>query len=142
MRGDLLSRVWTGYVAADDERGLALWIPDGSAFADIGAADGRLFREVPFGDWGRTAKRMRHLYWSTSVLRLHPTAGAYSVWLFFDGGGRFQSWYVSLERPVVRWPGGIDTVDYDRDIVITRDRRWRWKDEEEFTDHLAHPDVY
>ena len=71
-----------------------------------------------------------------------PTEGDYSVWLFFDRAGAFRSWYVNLERPVVRWPGGVDTIDYDLDIVVAPDRTWRWKDEEEFAAHLAHPDVY
>jgi protein associated with RNAse G/E len=53
---------------------------------------------------------------------------------------------VNLERPVARWDdgtlAGIDTLDYDLDIVVARDRSWRWKDEDEFAYHLAHPDVY
>lgn len=50
-----------GRVAADDERGTWLWIPTGSAFRNIGGADGRPFREVPFGEWDRTPKAMRAL---------------------------------------------------------------------------------
>jgi hypothetical protein len=37
---------------------------------------------------------------------------------------------------------GIDTVDQDLDIVVEPDLTWRWKDEEEFADHLAHPEAY
>jgi hypothetical protein len=33
-------------------------------------------------------------------------------------------------------------VDQDLDIVVAPDRNWRWKDEEEFAAHLAHPEVY
>jgi len=146
MRDRLLARVWAGHVAADDWRGLWLWIPEGSVFRDIGAADGRTFRQVPFADWGRTATAMRELRWQGSdVLMLHPTGAEYSVWFLF-ADGVFRAWYVNLERPAVRWDdgpaAGIDTVDHDLDLVIEPDRSWRWKDEEEFADHLAHPDVY
>jgi len=146
MRDNLLSRVWVGRVAADDERGRWLWIAAGSAYLDIGAADGRTFRQVPFGEWGRTAKAMRELHWRNDVLMLHPHDAPYSVWFFFDPDGGFRSWYVNLELPGVGWDdgvvAGIDTIDYDLDLVVAPDRGWRWKDEEEFRDHLAHPDVY
>jgi len=146
MRDNLLSRVWVGRVAADDDRGLWLWIAGGSAYLDIGAADGRLFRQVPFGEWGRTAKAMRELNWRNDVLMLHPSDAPYSVWFFFAPNGKFRSWYVNLELPGVRWDdgavAGIDTIDYDLDLVVAPDRAWRWKDDEEFRDHLAHPDVY
>lgn len=146
QRDDLLSRVWVGRIAADDEQGLWVWVASGSPYLDIGAADGRTFREVPFGEWGATAKALRRLTWQGDMLMFHPVVGAYSVWLTFAPDGTFQSWYVNLERPVTRWDhdgvAGIDTADYDLDIVVNPQRVWRWKDEEEFVDHLAYPDVY
>ena len=145
-RGELLGRAWVGHLAREDQRGLWLWVADGSALRDIGAADGRLFREVPFGEWGRTAKAMREVHWSSDMLVLHPRAGAYSVWFFFWPDGTFRDWYVNLEEPAVRWNdghlAGLDTVDQDLDIVVAPDRSWRWKDEVEFLEHLAHPEVY
>jgi Protein of unknown function (DUF402) len=146
QRGDLLGRVWAGTVAADDEHGLWLWVASGSTYRDIGAADGRTFRDVPFGEWGRTPKKMRELTWNGDMLMLHPPDQPYSVWFFFAPSGEFQSWYVNLEDPATRWDdgdlAGIDTVDHDLDVVVPPDRTWRWKDEEEFAYHLAHPDVY
>lgn len=183
-RGELIGRVWVGRVVADDERGLAVWVPNGAVFQDIGAADGRTFREVPFGEWLETPKRLNQMNWRNSMLMLHPPAssaagsdaageaavasaaagsggssgaagsggaglgqwGDYSLWLFFGPDGAFRSWYVNLERPVARWDdgrlAGLDTLDYDLDIVAQPDRAWRWKDEDEFAYHLAHPDVY
>jgi hypothetical protein len=145
-RGQLIGRVWVGRVAADDDRGLVVWIPDGSAYQDVGAADGRTFREVPFGDWPDTPKQLFQLRWRSSVLMFHPPEGDYSLWLFFEPDGAFRSWYVNLERPVARWDdgtlAGLDTLDYDLDIVAAPDRSWRWKDEDEFAYHLAHPEVY
>jgi hypothetical protein len=37
---------------------------------------------------------------------------------------------------------GVDTVDQDLDIVVSPDRTWQWKDEEEFAERLALPDRY
>lgn len=146
QRDALLSRVWVGRAAAVDERGLWLWVASGSAYRDIGAADGRAFREVPFREWGKTDKALRALTWNGDMLLLHPADGAHSVWFFFTPAGEFRSWYVNLEEPAAWWKdeatAGIDTVDYDLDIVVAPDRSWRWKDEEEFADHLAHPDSY
>jgi hypothetical protein len=146
QRDDLLSRVWVGRVAAEDERGLWLWVATGSSYLDIAAADGRAFRDVPFGEWGRTDKTLRWLTWGGDVLMLHPPAAAHSVWLFFNPDGTFRTWYVNLEDPATRWDDGttavIDTVDHDLDIVVAPDRTWRWKDRDEFAEHLAHPDVY
>jgi predicted RNA-binding protein associated with RNAse of E/G family len=158
QRDDLLSRLWVGHVAADDERGLWVWVANGSAYLDIGAADGRTFREVSFGEWGRVDKALREYRWRGEMLVFHPPGEAYSLWFFFDPDGapdghpieeaarRFRSWYVNLEEPGVRWQdgmtAGIDTIDYDLDIVVAPDRTWRWKDEDEFAEHLAHPDTY
>jgi hypothetical protein len=146
QRDDLLSRVWVGRVAADDDSGLWVWVSTGSAFRDIGAADGRPFRDVPFAEWGRTPKAMRELTWRGDVLMFHPPDGAHSTWLFFSPDGAFRSWYVNLEEPSRRWAdptiAGIDTVDYDLDVVVAPDRAWQWKDSDEFAYHLAHPDVY
>jgi Protein of unknown function (DUF402) len=142
QRDHLLSRVWIGRVAADDEHGLWIWIATGSPFRDIAAADGRSFREVQFSTWNRTEKILRDLRWQGDVLMLHPHDAEYSVWFFFAPQGAFRSWYVNLERPAARWSGGVDTVDYDLDLLVQPDRSWRWKDEDEFVAFLKHPDVY
>lgn len=146
QRADLLGRAWVGRSVGEDERGRWLWIARGSVYRDIAAADGRAFREVPFGEWHATGKVMRDLRWDSDVLMLHPHRGAYSLWFFFAAGGAFRSWYVNLEEPVVGWRDGdllgLDTVDQDLDILVDAERGWRWKDEEEFADHLAHPDSY
>ena len=53
--------------------------------------------------------------------------------LFHGGGGPFICWYVDLQEPFRRVPGGVVICDQALDIVIGPDRQWRWKDE----DHLA-----
>ena len=54
---DLLSRVWVGRVAADDEHGLWIWVATGSAHRDLGAADGRHLRDLPTSPSGRACRR-------------------------------------------------------------------------------------
>jgi hypothetical protein len=137
-----LSRVWIGRVVADDGRGLLMWIADGSPARDVVAADGRLFSEVPFSDWGRIAKKLDSQKWAGDALMLHPPGVRFSVWWFFSPGNRFRGWYVNLERPGVRWHddglAGIDTIDHDIDIVVRPDRSWELKDEEQFERQLAY----
>jgi uncharacterized protein DUF402 len=146
-RDDLLGRAWVGHVVADDAHGLWVWIATGSPYRDIAAADGRSFRDVPFGEWGRTPKAMPEKRWGGNVLMFHPADdSAYSAWFFFAPDGAFRSWYVNLEEPVSRWDdgelAGVDTIDYDLDVVVQPDRSWHWKDADEFAYHLAYPDVY
>ena len=145
MRDDLLARVWVGRVAAHDERGLWMWIAAGSPYLDIGAADGRRFRELPFADWGRTAKALHSYTWNGDRLMFHPPGEAYSVWFRFTDG-RFDSWYVNLEEPASVWDdghlAGVDTVDQDLDVVVQPDRTWRWKDEEEFAARTGRPGYF
>jgi hypothetical protein len=137
-----LSRVWVGRVAADDERGLLVWIADGSPARDVIAADGRSFPEVPFADWGRIAKKLDPQPWSGDALMLHPPGAHFSIWWFFADGLRFRGWYVNLERPGVRWQdgdlAGIDTTDHDIDIVVRPDLSWELKDEEQFEQQLPY----
>lgn len=138
---DTLSRVWTGRVVSDDERGLLLWIADGSPFLDLVTAGGRTSRQVPFPEWLAAPKRLDARPWRNDLLMWHGRDEAYSLWFFFGPGGAFQGWYANLEVPVVRWRdgavAGADTVDWDLDVWVEPDRSWRWKDEEEFVERLA-----
>jgi hypothetical protein len=145
---DLLSRVWAGVVAADDDDGLWMWVGTGSAHRDLGHADGRHLRQIAFTEWRGAPKAYNERAWHGNALMFHPHAGAgdYSVWFYFTDDGGFVRWYVNLEQPVIRWERdgllGVDTTDFDLDVVVAPDRTWSWKDEEEFTERLAHPDLY
>ena len=136
---DLLSRVWLGHVAADDDHGTWLWVESGSAHRDLGSADGRHLRQIDFAEWPTIAKAFDERPWGGRVLMFHPREGDYSAWLFFTDDLRLRHWYVNLERPAVRWEHGLDTVDYDLDVVVHPDLTWNWKDEEEFVERLAYP---
>jgi len=137
-----MSRVWVGRVAANDDRGLLIWIPHGSPARDVIAADGRPFVDVPFADWGHIEKSFDPQPWSGNALMFHPPGVAFSVWWFFTDELEFRGWYVNLERPGTRWRqdglAGIDTVDHDLDIVVQPDHSWELKDEEQFERQLAY----
>ncbi|MBB0232850.1 cytidylyl-2-hydroxypropylphosphonate hydrolase [Streptomyces calidiresistens] len=71
--------------------------------------------------------------WSgTGVLKLARPGDPWSVWLFWEPGWRFKNWYVNLEEPLHRWSGGVDSEDHFLDIAVYPDRRWEWRDEDEF----------
>jgi protein associated with RNAse G/E len=144
---ELMCRAWVGRVAADDDHGLWMWVPNGSAYRDLGTADGRHLRQLSgLAEWQSVSKAFDERPWGGNALMLHPHEGDYSAWLFFDDSGVLRSWYVNLERPAVRWRdasiAGVDTTDYDLDVIVAPDRSWRWKDEEEFVSRLREPALY
>ena len=75
-----------------------------------------------------------HVWKATDVLEIVEPGALHSVWAMWrEGGGDFLCWYVNLQDPLVRVPGGFLTCDRALDIVVGPDLRWQWKDE----DHLA-----
>lgn len=87
-------------------------------------------------DWATGARdgphpQTRH---TTDRLTISTPGASHAVSLMFHGGGGpFICWYVDLQEPFRRVPGGVVTCDQALDILIGPDRQWRWKDE----DHLA-----
>ena len=74
----------------------------------------------------------RRVSGSRHVLTLTPPwSSAFSLALL-DPEWDFQFWYVNLQAPVRRTPGGILVQDQVLDIVASPDRAWNWKDEDDF----------
>ncbi len=139
--------VHPGRVISDDERGLLIWVARGSVVAVERSLDGRGPRDFPFADWMAQAREPRTARWNgPGVLRFFPPGENHSVWFFRDDEGAFTEYYVNLEESAVRWDdggaAGIDVIDQDLDIVARADGTWRWKDEDEFAERLARPDLY
>lgn len=112
---------WAARVVSDTEDLLALHIPRGA----------------PHLRWGVNDEGQRVLVpaeWRREVLRLMFPGAHHSVWLFWenDADRTFLHYYVNFEEPYRRTAISVDTNDHTLDIVITPDRTWRWKDEEEF----------
>jgi hypothetical protein len=135
-----IGAVQCGRVVADDERGLRLWIDVGSETLRRTAFDGTPTRQLPI----RTELTMPTLLspsvWRPSrTLMLMPPGAAHSVWWSWTAEGTFAGWYVNLETPARRWSGGVDTRDQTLDVRVAPDRRWQWKDAEEFAEQIGDP---
>ncbi|HEY7226104.1 MAG TPA: DUF402 domain-containing protein [Micromonosporaceae bacterium] len=127
-------------VAADDERGLRLWLPAGSPYWRLVGPDDDADHEPT--DDSRTARLVRHMWTGTDVLIWLPEDRAYSVtWLWADG--TFAGWRARLEEPYVRWAdrgcAGVDTADQSLEVAVRPDRSWRLRDEDEFRARTGHP---
>ncbi|BFU42872.1 DUF402 domain-containing protein [Krasilnikovia sp. MM14-A1004] len=134
-------------VISDDDRGLLLWLPRGSAVAVELAADGRGVRDMPFTEWVTGERRLHEATWQgPAIVKFLPRDAHHSVWFLRDDRDAFVAWYVNLEEPLARWDdgpaAGVDVIDQDLDIVAAPDRSWRWKDEDEFAERLALPEQY
>jgi hypothetical protein len=145
--GPRLASVRPCRVISDDDRGLLLWLARGTAVAIEVAQDGRGIRDMPFTEWvGLPTRKLEDTWQGPGVLKFIPPDADHSVWFFRDDAGTFTGWYVNLEERALRWDdgtvAGVDVIDQDLDIVVRPDRTWAWKDEDEFTERLAHPDHY
>jgi hypothetical protein len=128
-RGGHLQRLYLVRVAADDDRGLRLWLPGGSPWWRLAAADGDAADDAPATDPPR-ARLARQTWAGPDVLIWLPEQTPYAVsWLWDDG--TFAGWRVTLEEPYVRWAdrgcAGVDTVDHMIDLVVRPDHTWRWQ---------------
>jgi hypothetical protein len=133
-RGGRLQRLYLVRVAADDERGLRLWLPAGSPWWRLSGPD---------EDVDPSRSRLVRENWTgTDVLIWMPENTPYSVWWHWDDGS-FAGWRAALEEPYVRWAdrgcAGVDTADQALDVVVRPDHTWRWQDEEEFHSRTGHP---
>ncbi|MET7756025.1 DUF402 domain-containing protein [Streptomyces sp. NPDC005389] len=112
---------------------LAVWMAPGTECVRPVLADGTPVHEEPLATRYTAPRTTERARWSGSgVLMLARPGEPWSVWLFWERGWRFRSWYVNLEEPRVRWSGGFDSEDHFLDISVYPDRSWLWRDEDEF----------
>lgn len=140
-----ISRVWLGHLVRADEAGVLAWMPDGAPWLELFGTDGRTLRQLPNEELFDQPKEMRSTVWRGDALMWHPAGEPYSVWMFF-ADGELASYYVNLEVPAVFWRDaglcGLDTVDWDLDVVADPAGNWRWKDVEEFEGRLPYADYW
>ena len=127
-------------VISDDAAGLLLWMPAGTEVAQLTDADGGTLHDRALHEM-RRPRLIRRPWRDRDILVLMTPGAAYSVWWFFRGGV-FDGWYVNLETPAPRHPGGVDTTDLVLDVVVDADRSWRWKDADEFAARVGDPDYF
>jgi hypothetical protein len=140
-RAGRISALFVARVAADDERGLRLWLPEGSPCFRLAIEDRRANGELSI-DQMPGARLIRSVWTDTDAMVWMPPDRPYSVWWFWRDGG-FAGWKANLEEPHVRWSdrgcAGVDTADHALEVVVTPDRSWRWKGEDEFEARIGHP---
>jgi hypothetical protein len=78
--------------------------------------------------------------WRSDTLRLMFPGRSHSVSLFW--GPRAQTsgllkYFVNMEEPFRRTSVGFDTQDHTLDIEATPELTWRWRDEQELTNHVT-----
>ncbi|MBO0869462.1 MAG: DUF402 domain-containing protein [Micromonosporaceae bacterium] len=131
-------------LVCDDERGLLTWRPIGTPWLFRRTADGRDRRQVPFRERDTVQWRLTPMTWTgLHVLHLFRPGRAHSVWWMYNADLTLNRWYVNLEAPPVRWAhgglAGVDTFDHALDLVVSPDRSWRWKDQDELLERVGHP---
>ena len=140
-RGGRISTLFVARVAADDERGLRLWLPEGSPFWRLMTEQRVTHGQVAI-DQMPGARLVAGSWARTDAMIWMPPGTPYSVWWFWADGA-FAGWKVNLEEPHVRWSdrgcAGVDTADHALDVMVSPDHSWRWKDEEEFEGRIGHP---
>jgi uncharacterized protein len=125
-------------VALDRPDLLVAWLEGGTPIQRSSLPDGSDIRSVDLSQRFRLGRRPMPSVWhGTGILKLLPWGAAHSVWLFWEPGWKLRGWYVNLESPHRRWSRGVDTTDHVLDLWVTPDRRWEWKDEDEFAEGLA-----
>ncbi|MBM2618429.1 DUF402 domain-containing protein [Actinoplanes sp. LDG1-06] len=127
------------FVVADDEAGLLLWMAVGTEVGQL-TENGQTLHDVAL-DQMRAPRLVRRPWRDFDTLVLMPPGAAYSIWWFFRDG-LFSGWYVNLESPATRRGDGVDTTDHVLDVVVQPDRRWAWKDEDEFAARIGHPQYF
>lgn len=120
-------------VVRDTDEVLAVWMAPGTECVKPVLADGTAVHEEPLATRYTAARTtVRSRWFGAGVLKLARPGEPWSVWLFWEHGWHFKSWYVNLEEPRTRWSGGIDSEDHFLDISVYPDRTWKWRDEDEF----------
>ncbi|MET8506090.1 DUF402 domain-containing protein [Streptomyces sp. NPDC004787] len=121
-------------VVEDTPELLAVWMAPGTECVKPVLADGTTpVHEEPLATRYTAPRTTARAHWhGAGVLKLARPADPWSVWLFWERGWRFRSWYVNLEEPRTRWDGGVDSEDHFLDISVYPDRSWLWRDEDEF----------
>jgi hypothetical protein len=120
-------RVWRAQafrVVRETSELLALWSPAGAPTKLPADGDGRRLR-IPGEDWV-----LEDSVAKLSGLLVARPGAAHSLYHFY-ANGRFTHWYVNLEEPLRRSAVGWDTFDHKLDVVVSADRSWRLKDEDE-----------
>ena len=113
-------------VVSDSPERTALYLAPGTAFKSARTPAGTKVRDL--SSWVSA-----DLVWvGGSLIRLTEPGAWHCVDVEFDAAGEFTGWYVNFQQPLRRAGSRFDTVDLVLDLVVSPDRSWRLKDEDDF----------
>jgi len=128
-------------VVEDERDRLVLWCPRGTRWRTATTpptrpraatrAD-RFVASLKAGDWV-----LGDVVWDVSTVVIVRPTEWHAVWVCWRENGDAWGWYINLQRPFRRTVRGIQTMDLMLDVIVELDRRWRWKDEDEFAALIA-----
>jgi predicted RNA-binding protein associated with RNAse of E/G family len=127
---------WPCRVVEDTSDLLALFIAAGSPYKAGPKLTAQQKRAVPRRDVPPEQRE-----WLRDTLRLMFPGRCHSVSLSWSNDGaarRLHKYFVNLEEPFRRTAVGFDTQDHTLDVEVTPELEWRWRDEDELADHIAH----
>jgi hypothetical protein len=116
----------TVVLAADGT--VVTWIAPQTPIAYPSGLDGA-GRLRPLAEWSVEPRP----WFGPGALDVTPLGRAHMIRHFWHDDGTFRGWYVNLQAPVRRVPGGLDSMDHQLDLWVDADGSVSWKDE----DHLA-----
>ncbi len=128
-------------VAEDRGDFVALWCPAGTRWKTATTPPTRpraptraerFVLSLARGDWVRG-----DFTWDVSTLVLARAGDWHAVWVSWREDGEDWGWYVNRRRPPRGTARGLQTMDLMLGILVAPDRRWRWKDEDEFGARIA-----
>lgn len=132
-------RLWSArpmQVIEDGGSFLVLWCPRGTRWkasttprsrSRAPTRAERLMACLTLDDWV-----LRDAVWDVSKLVLVRPGDWHAIWVSWRDSGEDWGWYINLQRPFRRTEQGLQTMDLMLDVLVERDRSWRWKDEDEF----------
>jgi hypothetical protein len=140
----VLKEVWRGklwaarplIVVDDSGERMALWCPLGTLRKVPAPPPNRrrpatrtdhVVTALTLGDWVYEDHT-----WDVSTLWLIEPDSWHATWVSFLADGSHLGWYVNFQEPLERTADGIQAMDLMLDIIVSPDRTWHWKDQDEF----------
>ncbi|NJC23905.1 protein associated with RNAse G/E [Arthrobacter pigmenti] len=119
-------------VVDDGDKGLVLWLAPGTQMLHQVLANGSDTRSAEGSDRFTLPRAQAVRTWGGGgILIIFQPDTMYSVWCFESQPGVRDIYYVNIEEPFVRTPEGIVSTDLVLDVVVSPDRQWKFKDEDE-----------
>lgn len=97
-------------VVQDTDELLAVWVAPGTECVKPVLANGTEVHAEPLATRYTSPRTTARSPWlGNGVLKLARPGEPWSVWLFWEQGWQFRSWYVNLEEPRTRWRPAAST---------------------------------